>query len=181
MTTATAPNRDQKMAKAYLSLGCNIGDCGANLSRAVDLLAAAPAVTVTGVSSVYITEPVGMKDQPDFYNIAVELETGLEPLELLKTCRRIEEKLGGRNGRVPQGPRSADLDILLYEQAELAHRDLRLPHPRMMERAFVMVPLAEIAPDHRLPDGRTVSQALAALEDPHLVRKNGTLDHSAGG
>lgn len=169
------------MAKAYLSLGCNVGDCGANLSRAVELLAEAPAVAVTGVSSVYITEPVGMKEQPDFYNIAVELETGLEPLGLLKTCRRIEELLGGRDGRVPKGPRSADLDILLYEQVELAHRDLRLPHPRMTERAFVMVPLAEIAPDHQLPDGRSVSQALAALNDPHRVRRNGILDHSAGG
>ncbi|MHB0915757.1 MAG: 2-amino-4-hydroxy-6-hydroxymethyldihydropteridine diphosphokinase [Thermoleophilia bacterium] len=169
------------MAKAFLSLGCNIGDCGAILSRAVGLLAELPLVAVTRVSSVYMTEPVGMKEQPDFFNIAVELETGLEPLELLKSCRRIEEELGGRNGRVAQGPRSADLDILLYGDEALAHRDLQLPHPRMTERAFVLVPLAEIAPDHRLPDGRSVSQALADLSDPHRVRKNGKLDHTAGG
>lgn len=169
------------MARGFLSLGCNIGDCGVNLSRALASLGAAAAIEVTRVSSVYITEPVGMREQPDFYNIAVAVETSLEPLALLEACRAIEEELGGREGRVPLGPRTIDIDILLFEQLAIAHRDLRLPHPRLAERAFVLVPLAEIAPEWRLPDGRTIARALSELDDPHSVRKIGSLDYSVEG
>lgn len=169
------------MATAFLSLGCNVGDCRALLKLAVGLLDGTVGIVVDSVSAVYITEPVGMKEQPDFYNMALELETELEPLELLAACRGIEEELGGREGRVAGGPRSIDIDILLYEQVEMASKDLTLPHPRMAERAFVMVPLAEIAPRWRLPGGGTVAAALADLDDPHRVIHAGSLDLTGGG
>ncbi|RJQ42696.1 MAG: 2-amino-4-hydroxy-6-hydroxymethyldihydropteridine diphosphokinase [Gaiellales bacterium] len=169
------------MSTAYLSLGCNAGDCRANLAQAVGLLADDPATEVVAVSSVYVTEPVGMKEQPDFFNIAVELETELEPLELLAACRSIEEALGGRDGRVPGGPRTMDIDIILYEQVKMMHKDLALPHPRMAERAFVMVPLAEIAPGRELVGGGTVEQRLASLDDPHRVTRDGVLEGFPGG
>lgn len=133
-------------------------------------------IKVARVSSVYATEPVGNAGQPDFLNIAVELETVLNPQTLHAACRIIERELGGREGRVPQGPRTIDLDILLYEQVELSDGELTLPHPRMRERAFVLVPLAEIAPDAALPHGGTVREALAALSDPHSVEKLGPLE-----
>lgn len=169
------------MAMAFLSLGCNIGDCRANLSRALALLAAGPDIAVTRVSSVYITEPVGKKEQPDFFNIAAELKTGLEPLALLARCQSIELELGGREGRVAQGPRTIDLDLVLFGRVEMAHPDLTLPHPRMATRAFVLEPLAEIAPDQVMPGGKTVRQALAELDDPHAVRRDGPLNEPVEG
>lgn len=163
------------MATAYISLGCNLGDCHANLSRAVKLLEVNPAVAVAAVSSVYITEPVGRAGQPDFRNMAVAVETELSPRELFKVCRAIEDELGGREGREPLGPRTIDLDILLYEEVEIAAGDLSIPHPRMLERAFVLVPLAEIAPEFELPGGVAAARAAEALQDPHRVEREGPL------
>lgn len=160
------------MAGAWLSLGCNLGDCRANLAAALSRLDAHPEVSVTRVSSVYITEPVGGIDQPSFLNIAAALETELSSHELHALCRKIESELGGRDGREPMGPRAIDLDILLYERLEITEGELTLPHPRMLERAFVMVPLAEIAAEAILPDGTTVAQALAACADDHGVEKD---------
>lgn len=161
------------MATAYLSLGCNLGDCPANLAGAIRKLNAHGSIEVTKVSSVYATEPVGNPDQPDFLNIAAELDTALSPHELLAACRAIEEDLGGREGRTLLGPRTIDLDILLYEQLEIADEKLVVPHPRMLERAFVLVPLAEIAPGAGLPDGTTAGQALEAFTGSHRVEKRG--------
>ncbi len=163
------------MANAWLSMGCNRGECRANLKCAIRLLDAEEQIEVTGISSIYQTEPVGGVEQPDFLNIAVGLETTLSPRELLKTSRRIEEELGGRDGRTPMGPRNIDLDILLFERVQIAVGELILPHPRMLERAFVLVPLAEIAPRVKLPDGRTIKQALAELVDEHAIEKLGAL------
>jgi len=172
------------MADAWLSLGCNLGDCRANLAAALSRLDAHSDVNVTRVSSVYITEPVGGVEQPSFLNIAAALETGFSSHELHDFCRAIESELGGRDGRQPLGPRAIDLDILLYEQLEIAEGELTLPHPRMLERAFVLVPLAEIAGDAMLPDGSTVAQALAACADDHGVERDGDsprLDWKIGG
>lgn len=163
------------MPTACISLGCNLGDCRLNLGQALKRLGDNPRVEVAAVSSVYVTEPVGVSDQPDFRNMAAVLETELSPLELFELCRAIEEELGGREGREPMGPRTIDLDILLYEEVEISEEDLKIPHPRMLDRAFVLVPLAEIAPDLRLPGGMTAAAAAGALEDPHWVRSEGPL------
>lgn len=172
------------MADAWLSLGCNLGDCRANLAAALTRLDSHPDVTVTRVSSVYITEPVGGVEQPSFLNIAAALETGLSANGLQALCRSIESELGGREGRQHMGPRAIDLDILLYERLEISAEELTLPHPRMLERAFVLVPLAEIAGGVELPDGSTVGQALTACGDEHGVEKDGDqpqLAWNAGG
>jgi len=157
------------MADAWLSLGCNIGDCRSSLAAALSRLDAHPEVSVTSVSSVYITEPVGGVEQPAFLNIAAALETGLTPRELLLLCRSIERDLGGREGREPMGPRAIDIDILLYEHLEIADEELTLPHPHMLERAFVLVPLAEIAAGCVLPGGGTIGEALKNCSDVHRV------------
>lgn len=172
------------MATSYISLGCNIGDCRANMATALAKLDACPEVEVTAVSSVYLTEPVGGVEQPTFLNMAATLETELQPAELLAYCRIIEVELGGRDGREPMGPRAIDLDILLYEQLELAEGELILPHPGLLERAFVLVPLAEIAAAAGLPGGGTVGDALRACADDHGVEIDGEaprLDWQSGG
>jgi 2-amino-4-hydroxy-6-hydroxymethyldihydropteridine diphosphokinase len=157
-------------------LGCNVGDCRANLLAAVRLLGSHAGINVTKVSSVYVTEPVGYKDQPNFLNIAIEVSTTLSPADLHSACRAIEDRLGGRHGRVPQGPRTIDLDILLYEQVEIREKNLVIPHPHMLERAFVLVPLAEIAPRAKLPQGGTVAEAVSNLVDSHMVESAGLLE-----
>ncbi len=163
------------MATAYISLGCNLGNCPAYLAQAIQMLDKHLLIRVTKVSSVYNTEPVGEVEQPYFLNMAVEIDTDLTPAELLHACRRVEEELGGRDGRVPQGPRTIDLDILLYEQLEIADEDLVIPHPRMLGRAFALAPLAEIAPEAALPGGGTVAEAAEELRDPHSIEKQGPL------
>ncbi|MDO8737007.1 MAG: 2-amino-4-hydroxy-6-hydroxymethyldihydropteridine diphosphokinase [Thermoleophilia bacterium] len=160
------------MADAWLSLGCNVGDCRSNLLAAISRLDAHSDVSVTRVSSVYITEPVGGVEQPSFLNIAAALETGISSQGLHALCREVERELGGRDGRQPMGPRAIDIDILLYERLEITEGELTLPHPRMLERAFVLIPLAEIAGDAMLPDGSTVDQALAICADDHGVEKD---------
>lgn len=148
----------QQLRTAYLSLGSNLGNREGNLAEAVRRLADTPGVEVRRVSSVYETAPVGGPPQGDFLNLAVEVVTTLSPRELLATCQRIEADLG-RERTVRWGPRTIDLDILLYEGETSADPELTLPHPRLLERQFALVPLAEIAPDLVLPDGRTAAQA----------------------
>lgn len=169
------------MPTAYISLGCNLGDCRAHLAQAVERLTGHPRIQVTGISSVYVTEPVGVTEQPDFLNMVAELATALTPRELFGVCRAIEDELGGRQGRTPTGPRTMDLDILLYEQVEITEGDLKIPHPQMLNRAFVLVPLAEIAPKLRLPGGVTVAETAASLKDPHRVEKAGLLKQPGPG
>jgi len=163
------------MASAFISLGCNRGDCRANLAWAIKRLDANGPVEVVSLSSIYQTEPVGEIEQEDFLNMVTGLETSLTPRELLDACREIEEELGGREGRVPKGPRTIDLDILLYDQLHIIEKDLRLPHPEMLKRAFVLMPLAEIAPEMELPQGGTVADALKALTSGHGVERVGKL------
>ena len=154
---------------AYIGIGSNEGDREGSCRKAIGLLAEAGAVTA--VSSFYETEPVGVRDQQDFINAAAAVETALQPEELLQVCRAIEDRLG-RKRSVRWGPRTADLDILLYGDAVVRLPDLEVPHPRMAERAFVLVPLAEIAPDavHPLLK-KTITQLLAEVEGTLRVVK----------
>lgn len=131
--------------RAYLGLGSNVGDPARSLQQAVDGLAAADGVTVAAVSSVYETDPVGGPEQPDYLNAVVAVETDRTPRELLEIAKRLEAEAG----RVPGerwGPRPLDVDVLLVGDDEVDEEDLVVPHPRLYERAFVMVPLAELDP-----------------------------------
>ncbi|MCE5314580.1 MAG: 2-amino-4-hydroxy-6-hydroxymethyldihydropteridine diphosphokinase [Armatimonadota bacterium] len=148
---------------AYLSLGANIGDKAANLREAIELIDANEAGSVSQISSFYETSPVGLVDQPDFVNAAIRIETTLDPFALLALCNRIEQKLG-RERTIRWGPRVIDIDILLYEGVNISEERLTIPHPRMMERGFVLVPLAEIAPDLTLPGGLTASEAASRID-----------------
>ncbi|GBE57281.1 2-amino-4-hydroxy-6-hydroxymethyldihydropteridine pyrophosphokinase [bacterium BMS3Abin01] len=163
------------MNAVYLSLGCNMGACREGLARAVRRLEELEGVRIIAVSSVYRTEPVGGVRQPDFLNIAVGLETELPPDVLHRACRTIEEELGGRQGRVPMGPRTMDIDILLYGKKTITGRDLTIPHPRLRERAFVLVPLHEIAAAVEIPGDGSIGEALAGLDDGARVEMSGSL------
>ena len=142
---------------AYLALGANVGDRRANLRAALRLLDAG-GCRVTKASSLYSTRPVGVEDQPDFLNAVIEVSTTLSPVDLLDLCNAIENEMG-RQRTIRWGPRVIDIDILLYEGAAVDSDGLTIPHPRMMERSFVLVPLAEIAPDALVPGGMTAREA----------------------
>jgi 2-amino-4-hydroxy-6-hydroxymethyldihydropteridine diphosphokinase len=152
---------------AYIALGSNMGDKIGTCRRAIDLLG--KAGRVSKVSSFYSTEPVGYTDQEDFVNAVVEIRTQLSPSELLACCHVIEDELG-RSRLVRWGPRTIDLDILLYGDQVIDDRELTIPHPLMTTRAFVLIPLSEIAPQAVHPVLRTtVAELLSALHDDHRV------------
>lgn len=132
--------------RAYLGLGGNIGDPRSMMAAALKLLDADPGVSVDKVSSLYRTPPWGITDQPDFLNAAAAVTTALAPRDLLARCLEAEKKLHRVRDR-RWGPRSIDLDVLVYDDLNRDEPGLVLPHPRMMDRAFVLVPLLEIAPD----------------------------------
>ena len=137
---------------AYLALGSNLGDRLATLQRAVDALCAVPGIVVTRSSRVWETEPMGGPEQGAFLNAVIELETTLDPLELLAAANRVEAQLG-RTREIRWGPRTIDIDILLIDGRTVDEPTLTVPHPRMHERAFVLMPLLELLPDPVLPDG----------------------------
>jgi 2-amino-4-hydroxy-6-hydroxymethyldihydropteridine diphosphokinase len=143
------------------------------LAQAVEQLAALPGTSVTGVSGIYVTAPVGGPDQEDYLNQVVELRTTLSPRLLLQAIGRIEDALG-RKRLVRWGPRSVDVDILWYHGLSTAEPDLQVPHPRMEERRFVLEPLAELAPDLVLPSGRTVAEALEEVRGQTVTRLGGS-------
>ena len=136
--------------RAYVALGANIGEPVRHLRAAVVDLDTLPGTTVVARSSLYRSAPVGLVDQPDFINAVVSVDTTLEPLDLLRALLAIEAR-HGRVRSVPNAPRTLDLDLLLHGNAVMASPELTLPHPRMHERAFVLLPLVEIAPDVVLP------------------------------
>jgi 2-amino-4-hydroxy-6-hydroxymethyldihydropteridine diphosphokinase len=139
-------------ARAFLGLGTNLGDRLANLQRAVDLLAAMPGVRVIRSSRIYETAPVG-PPQPDFLNAVIEVDTDLEPHDLLAAAADVERSLH-RVRDVRWGPRTIDVDVLTFGDRVIDTPDLTVPHPRMHERAFVLAPLMDLEPDPPLPGGR---------------------------
>jgi 2-amino-4-hydroxy-6-hydroxymethyldihydropteridine diphosphokinase len=152
---------------AYLSLGTNIGDRLANLRTAVSSLA--PSVMVQAQSSIYETEPWGYSEQPTFLNQVIKCDTELTPQELLEFLKKIEVSMG-RQETFRFGPRLIDLDILFYDHVKLDTPTLIIPHPRIAERAFVLVPLVEIAPDLSLPGGDATIQQLKANVDTSSIK-----------
>ena len=134
------------MNTAFISIGTNMGDRQEYLKLAVTSLDATEGIESVETSSIYETAPVGVTDQADFLNLVVRVGTVLTPLELLGECQRIEKELG-RVRTIRWGPRTADLDILLYNNVSMDSETLSIPHPRMRERAFVLIPLTELAPD----------------------------------
>jgi len=152
------------MPRAYVGLGSNLGDREATLRASVGELAAAPGVAVVAVSTFIETEPVGFRDQPRFLNGVAVLETELPARGLLGLLQAVEARFGRERTDVPaQGPRTLDLDLLLYGEAEIDEEGLRVPHPRLHERAFVLEPLCEVAPGLEVPGIGTVEAILARV------------------
>jgi 2-amino-4-hydroxy-6-hydroxymethyldihydropteridine diphosphokinase len=154
----------------FLSLGSNIGKREMQLDEAVDRLQAA-GVQVLRKSSVYETEPQDLRDQPWFLNLVLEVETRLSPIQLLGAIQEIEKAIG-RNRDVSKGPRTIDIDILLYGQAIVETGDIQIPHPRLDQRRFVLEPMKELVPDLRHPrSGRTMSELLRGVQDQGVKRR----------
>jgi 2-amino-4-hydroxy-6-hydroxymethyldihydropteridine diphosphokinase len=154
---------------AYLALGSNLGDRRANLAGARERLVSAD-LHVVRASSIYETAPRDLLNQPWFLNQVVEAETGLFPRQLLAFAQKIERELGRKRAQ-PKGPRVIDIDILLFGEAIIHTPDLEVPHPRMLERRFVLEPLAELAPDLRHPaTGRSMRESIAAVMDQVVKR-----------
>ena len=158
------------MASALIALGGNVGDVRDTFSKAIANICGMTQAALVARSSDYGTPPWGDEAQPPFVNACIEIETRLDPHSLLSTLHRIERKFGRDRARERHwGPRTLDLDLLAYDDVRLARGELILPHPRLFERAFVLVPLAEIAPD-RVIAGRRVRDALAGLSTDGIER-----------
>ncbi len=159
------------MKRVYLSLGSNLGDRLANLRRALEGLAQA-GIEIRRLSSLYKTEPVEFRAQPWFVNCVAEAGTELMPLQLLKTLKALERRLGRRSTGILKGPRPIDIDILLYENVVVRSAVLTIPHQRLGERRFVLVPLRELAAQLRHPvTQRTVLEMLSHTSDSSQVVK----------
>lgn len=161
------------MIRAYVGLGSNLAEPAAQVRQAIAALAALPQTTLAGSSPLYRTAPVGPQDQPDFINAVAALDTALAPLDLLDALQAVEQAAGRERLR-HWGERTLDLDLLLYGDAQIRHPRLTVPHPHMTERAFVLVPLAALAPDLQLPDGRAVTELL------QQCNQDGVWYHEAG-
>lgn len=142
--------------QAFLGLGSNLGDRLEHLRGAVRHLARVPGIRVVRSSRVYETDPVGGPEQADFLNAVIEADTMLTPRDLLHACLGVEEDLGRQRG-ARWGPRTIDIDVLSYGDEDVFEEDLEIPHPRMHERGFVLVPLLELVADPPLPGGRRVA------------------------
>lgn len=149
------------MTRAFVALGGNLGDTRAVLHQSLDALAALPRTHLVAHSRFYRTPPWGLREQPSFLNAAAELDTDLGPYELLDALLRIERGAGRVRDGERWGPRTLDLDLLYMDGVALHDDRLTLPHPRIAERAFVLLPLAELAPDLELPGQGQVSRLLA--------------------
>ena len=163
------------MKTVYLSIGSNLGDRAHHLRRAIELLAS-PKLLIERVSPVYETEPVGLADQPMFLNAVVEVTTNLFPKQLLHRAQSVEQQLGRKRAMV-NGPRTIDIDILLYAGTVMATEELTIPHPRYRERRFVLAPLVDLAPDLKDPEtGQSVGFLLERLDPgPECYRVDSAL------
>lgn len=152
------------MIRAYVALGSNLGDPVRTIEDAIDAMAALRGSLLTAISSLYRTAPVGLRNQPDFINAVVALDSRLPPRELLDELSTLEARFGRirEPGSVKNAPRTLDLDLLLHGDTVQDDPALTLPHPRMHERAFVLAPLAEIAPELVVPGHGRVADLLAA-------------------
>ena len=158
------------MADVLIGLGGNVGDVRATFSRAIPLIVARASGTLLARSFHYETPPWGDTAQPPFINACIRLSTALEPHALLAILHEVEAKFGRDRGKERRwGPRPLDLDLLAYDDLAIASDDLTLPHPRLFERAFVLVPLAEIAAD-RMIGGKTPAQGLTSLSKEGIRR-----------
>ena len=163
----------------FLGLGSNLGDRRSFLAAALREIGSLPRTVVTGLSSVYLTDPVGKVEQPPFLNQVVEVTTVLAPRALLEATQEIERRLG-RERSERWGPRNIDIDLLWYDGPAIREAGLEVPHPRLEERRFVLEPLAELAPHLRLPSGLTVADALARVRGQQVRRLEAGVDMAHG-
>lgn len=155
-------------SKVYIGLGSNLGNPLENLTEAIKQINAQPRIEVLKVAHLYLTEPIGFLDQPWFHNTVAEILTDLAPLELLQILQRVEQGLG-RVREVRWGPRTIDLDILLFEDGRVIDTsDLQVPHPRITQRAFVLEPLLELNPNLKL-DGHTLWEWKEQYQDQKVL------------
>jgi len=152
------------MNKSYMALGTNIEPRGDYLNQALGLLADHEDITIEKQSSIYETAPVGYVDQAHFLNMVISIKTTLTPIQLLDVCQGIEQQLG-RERTILNGPRTIDLDILAYNQENIQTDRLTVPHPRMADRAFVLIPLGEIAPHLSIPVGEETHRIKGLIND----------------
>lgn len=162
------------MVSFFLSLGANIGDRFEHLKKAIQLLKQEKGIWLESISNIYETDPVGFVEQPAFLNMVLGGKTELTPEQLLQAVLEVERKLG-RVREVRWGPRTLDIDILTYGQETIAEGNLEIPHPRMQDRLFVLIPFAEIAAVQKIPVGKnqfqTPSQLLENVKDKSGVYK----------
>ncbi|MBO8159751.1 2-amino-4-hydroxy-6-hydroxymethyldihydropteridine diphosphokinase [Thermosyntropha sp.] len=160
--------------RVYLGLGTNLGNKKGNLENAIKNIQEIEGIELTGISSLYATAPWGKTDQEEFLNQVIEIETDIPPLDLLKKLQEIEIKMG-RERKEKWGPRNIDIDILLYGEEVMDFEELKVPHPYMRERLFVLVPLIEIRPELVFPDdGAKIGEVLAkalTIEKMEDIRK----------
>jgi 2-amino-4-hydroxy-6-hydroxymethyldihydropteridine diphosphokinase len=157
-------------AEAFIALGGNVGDVRSTFDQAVALLCDGPAIRLTARSSDYRTPPWGVTDQPPFINAVIAVVTSLGPHDLLARAKACERALGRDRAREQRwGPRTIDIDLLAYDDVVINGAELILPHPRLFERGFVLVPLAEIAPDREI-DGVAVRDALSRVDQSGIEK-----------
>ncbi len=159
------------MSTVYIGLGSNLGNKKENIQKALDLLNNTEGILILKISSLYETEPVGYEDQDWFINAVAQIETSISPQEILKIFKEIEAQIG-REESIRWGPRKIDLDILFYDQLIYKSSDLEIPHPRLHERAFVLVPLAEINKELIHPIyNKSISALISGLNITKKVNK----------
>ncbi|SDO08698.1 2-amino-4-hydroxy-6-hydroxymethyldihydropteridine diphosphokinase [Pseudomonas jinjuensis] len=159
--------------RVYIGLGSNLAEPRRQLETALDAIGALPGCRLAGVSPLYASDPLGPPDQPRYVNAVAALDTGLEPLQLLDALQKIELEQGRVRKDERWGPRTLDLDILLFGERLIDEPRLRVPHYHMQARAFVLYPLADLAPDLRLADGRMLAEMLAACPFEGIERLPG--------